>query len=171
LISVAFAVSCQYFFPSGCSGVGVHAFSLGGGDDMLPSRRDAMFSSNKPADKLAAALAEYQRDFETRLEAKPNQDALEAQERINRANKLVKQSGLGDALLTVMEHTKDWPSWSQSADFKKWVGFPVEQVLAKEERKEGKHKSTNIVAVRVAQQCPTEITFIAAPSNSSLMAR
>jgi hypothetical protein len=106
-----------------------------------------MFPTNKAADKLATALADYQQEFERSLQAVPNRDAAEAQERINRAKALVDQSGLGQALVTLLEHTKHWPTWSQRDDFKHWVGFPIEEVLAKEQRTQEKYSSTKTIIV------------------------
>ncbi len=99
-----------------------------------------MFSSQTPADRLAAALAAYQADFEKKLKSQPNPDAGEARQRIKRAEDLVRQSGLAKALEVLLEHTKHWPSWSRREDFKKWVGFPVGEV--QEHRDEGKFDST-----------------------------
>lgn len=101
-----------------------------------------MFSSQTPADKLAAALAEYQADFEKKLQSQPSPDAEQARQRIRRAEDLVRQSGLGEALETLLEHIKYWPSWSQREDFRKWVGFPVGEVLAKEQRDESNYKTS-----------------------------
>jgi hypothetical protein len=42
-----------------------------------------MFSFQTPADKLAAALAAYQKDFEKKLQSQPNPDAEEAKRRIS----------------------------------------------------------------------------------------
>lgn len=107
-----------------------------------------MFFSNKTAaDKLAAALAEYQRDFEKRLAYRPNPDAQEAQARIERANAFINQSGLGKALVALMEHVKYWPSWSKRDDFREWVGFPVGEVFAKEEQKRDTNKPIKEVMV------------------------
>lgn len=106
-----------------------------------------MFSSQTPADKLAAALAEYQADFEKKLQSQPNPDAEQAKERIRRAEELVRQSGLGKALETLLEHTKHWPSWCKRDDFRKWVGFPVGEVLAKEHRDDGKYRTTTTTVV------------------------
>ena len=106
-----------------------------------------MSSANKAADRLAAALADYQKEFEKGLQASPNRDAAEAQERINRAKALVDQSGLGPALVTLLEHTKHWPTWSQRDDFKKWVGFPIEEVLAKEQRIQEKYSTEKTIIV------------------------
>jgi hypothetical protein len=104
-----------------------------------------MFSSQTPASKLAAALAAYQVDFERQLRFQPNPNAAEARQRIARANELVKQSGLGKALVELLEHTKYWPSWSQRDDFRQWVGFPVGEVLAKEHREDSKFRTTKTV--------------------------
>jgi hypothetical protein len=59
----------------------------------------------------------------------------------------VKQSGLGNALLVLLEHTKHWPSWSKRNDFRKWVGFPVGEVLAKEQRDESKFRTTTTTII------------------------
>jgi hypothetical protein len=106
-----------------------------------------MFSNDKAGEKLAAALAEYQKDFEKRLQTAPNPDSKEAKDRIERAEALVAQSGLGRALTTLLSHVKYWPTWSEREDFRKYVGFPVDEVLAKEERKQEKYDSTTIMAV------------------------
>jgi hypothetical protein len=111
-----------------------------------------MFSNNKAADKLAAALAEYQKDFEKRLQSAPNADAEEAKRRIERATTLIGQSGLGNALVTLLSHTEHWPSWSKRDDFGKYVGFPVGEVLAQEERQEEKYRATKIVIVLFVYQ-------------------
>jgi hypothetical protein len=106
-----------------------------------------IFSSQTPADKLAAALAAYQADFEKKLRARPSPDAEEARQRIERAEELVRQSGLGPALVVLLEHTKYWPSWSKREDFRNYVGFPVGGVLAKEQRDERKFNTTKITIV------------------------
>jgi hypothetical protein len=106
-----------------------------------------MFSSRTPADTLAAALEAYQTDFEKKLKSQPNPDAEEARQRITRAEDLARRSGLGKALEVLLEHTRNWPSWSRRDDFRKWVGFPLGEVLAKEQREEGKFKSTNTTIV------------------------
>lgn len=119
-----------------------------------------MFSRDKAADKLAAALAEYQADFEKRLQSAPNPDAQEAKSRIERAKALVDQSGLGKALITLLAHVKYWPTWSQREDFRKWVGFPADEVLAKEERKQEKYKSeTTTIVLFVYQGARYGIVF------------
>jgi hypothetical protein len=81
-------------------------------------------------------------------------DAEEAKLRIRRAEDLVRQSGLGKALETLLEHTKHWPSWSQREDFRKWVGFPVGEVLAKEHRDEGRFNTTKTTVVCFVYQGP-----------------
>lgn len=111
-----------------------------------------MFSDQKTTDKLAAALAEYQSDFERSLQSAPNVDAEEAKRRIERAQTLIAQSGLGKALVTLMSHMQYWPSWSKREDFGKYVGFPVDAVLAKEERREEKYKVAKIVIVLFVYQ-------------------
>jgi hypothetical protein len=106
-----------------------------------------MFSSQTPADKLVAALVAYQADLDKKLQSQPNPDAEEAKRRIARADELVRQSGLGKALVTLVEHTKYWPSWSKRDDFLKSAGFPVGEVVAKEHRDEGSFKSTKTTIV------------------------
>lgn len=106
-----------------------------------------MFSSKTSADRLAFALAEYQKDFEKKLQAQPDPDAEAAKERIRRAKELVRQSGLGNALVTLLEHVKYWPSWSQRDDFKNRAGFPMSGVLAKKQQEDGQDKTTNTTVV------------------------
>lgn len=106
-----------------------------------------MFSTQTPSDKLASALAEYQKDFEKKLHEQPNPDAAEAKKRIQRAEELVRQSGLGKALEALLAHTKHWPAWSKREDFEKWVGFPVGKVLAEKQSDEGKYKVTTTTVI------------------------
>jgi hypothetical protein len=106
-----------------------------------------MFSSQTPADRLAAALAAYQADFEKKLKSQPNPNAEEARQRIKRAEDLVRQSGLGKALEMLLAHMKYWPSWSERDDFRKWVGFPVGEVLAKEQSDEDRFSRTKTMIV------------------------
>jgi hypothetical protein len=106
-----------------------------------------MFSSQTPADKLVAALVAYQADLDKKLQSQPNPDAEEAKKRVARADELVRQSGLGKALVTLVEHTKHWPAWSKREDFLNWTGFPVEEVIAKEHRDEERYKTTKTTIV------------------------
>jgi hypothetical protein len=86
-------------------------------------------------DKLAAALAAYQRDFAQRVKPAENLDAKAAQALVDEAKKIVEQSGLGRALApTLIEHTYHWPSWSKREDFLKWVHFPATAIAASEEK-------------------------------------
>src|SRR6516225_3115048 len=111
-----------------------------------------MFSNQNPADNLASALAEYQKDFEKRLLSKPNPTAEDARKRLEQANELVRQSGLGDALTTLLAHTEHWPTWSQRSDFQQYVGFPLADVLTREERHEENYRSTKIITVYFVYQ-------------------
>jgi hypothetical protein len=107
-----------------------------------------VLSKANAADKLAAALADYQREFEKRcLEIETNRAAEEAADRVQRAKLLVDRSGLGKALLTLMEQTKYWPSSSKRGDFMSWAGFPVEHVLAREEWRGEQYRSEKVTAV------------------------
>jgi hypothetical protein len=106
-----------------------------------------MFSFRTPADRLAAALTAYQKDFEKKLKSEPNPDAVEARERMKRAEDLVRQSGLGKALEVLLEQTKYWPSWLERDDFRTWIGFPVGEALAKEQwDEEGFGRSKAVIA-------------------------
>jgi hypothetical protein len=47
----------------------------------------------------------------------------------------------------LLEHVKYWPSWSRRDDFRKWAGFPVGEVLAKEQCEETRWSRTKTVIV------------------------
>jgi hypothetical protein len=119
-----------------------------------------MFGKSSSTDNLAKALADYKADFEKRMNAAPNPDAAQAKQRIIQAEALVRQSGLGNALTDLLEHTKYWPTWSQRTDFQKYVGFPASEILASEEKKEGPHKRTSITVLYfVYQGCRYGMVF------------
>ena len=70
------------------------------------------------ADRLAAALAAYERDFAARIKDLTNVDAESARAIVREANTIVRESGLGTALApTLIEHVKHWPTWCKRDDF------------------------------------------------------
>ena len=106
-----------------------------------------MFSKSTAADKLAIALNEYRIEFERSLRQKPNPDAVQARERVEQARELVRRSGLGSALVAVLEDIKHWPSWSKRPDFMQYVNFPVSDVLATNEDKQETYSRTSTTTI------------------------
>jgi hypothetical protein len=78
-------------------------------------------------------LAEYRRDYETRLQSRPNIEAQQARQVVQKARDLIRQSGIGDALTLLLEEVKYWPSWSQRDDLVKSVHFPANDIRARED--------------------------------------
>ena len=101
-----------------------------------------MFGS--AADKLAAALAAYERDFAARIKNPTNVDAESARAIVREANTIVRESGLGTALApTLIEHVKHWPRSSKHNDFQQAVGFPATSIYATSE----KHDKEEVLGV------------------------
>ena len=89
------------------------------------------------AERLAAALAAYERDFAERIKDSANVDAETARAIVREANTIVRESGLGTALApTLIEHVKHWPTWSKRDDFQDWVGFPATSIYATAEKRD-----------------------------------
>jgi len=89
-------------------------------------------------------LEEYRRDCEARLQSRPNVEAQQARQHIQKARDLIRQSGIGEAVATLLEEVKYWPSWSQRDDLVKSVHFPATDLRATEESKEEPFKRTTI---------------------------
>ena len=92
-------------------------------------------------------LAEYRRDYETRLQSRPNIEAQQARQLIQKARDLIRKSGIGDALTLLLEEVKYWPSWSQRDDLIKLVHFPATDIRAREETKEEPFKRATTTTV------------------------
>ena len=92
-------------------------------------------------------LAEYRRDYETRLQSRPNIEAQQARQLIQKARDLIRKSGMGDALTLLLEEVKYWPSWSQRDDLIKLVHFPATDIRAREESKEEPFKRATTTTV------------------------
>jgi hypothetical protein len=89
----------------------------------------AMSATSK--DKLADALADYQRDFSARIAPAQKDDPDWAMEIIAEARDLIERSGLGIALAPVLiEHVRHWPWWCKRDDFHTRVAFPAENIAA-----------------------------------------
>jgi hypothetical protein len=89
------------------------------------------------ADRLAAALAAYERNFAARIKDLTNVDAESARAIVREANTIVRESGLGTALApTLIEHVKHWPTWCKRDDFQDWVGFPATSIYATAEKRD-----------------------------------
>src|SRR5215471_14178194 len=106
-----------------------------------------MSSKSISSEELAEMLAEYRRDYETRLRSRPNNSAQQARQVIQKARDLIRQSGIGDALTLLLEEVKYWPSWSQRDDLIKLVHFPATDIRAIEESKEEPFKRTTTTTV------------------------
>jgi len=106
-----------------------------------------MSSKSISSEELAEMLAEYRRDYETRLRSRPNNSAQQARQVIQKARDLIRQSGIGDALTLLLEEVKYWPSWSQRDDLIKLVHFPATDIRAREESKEETFKRTTTTTV------------------------
>lgn len=106
-----------------------------------------MSSKSISSEELAKMLAEYRRDYETRLQSRPNIEAQQARQVVQKARDLIRQSGIGDALTLLLQEVKYWPSWSQRDDLIKSVHFPATNIRAREESKEEPFKSTTTTTV------------------------
>jgi hypothetical protein len=106
-----------------------------------------MSSKSPSSEELAKMLAEYRRDYETRLQSRPNIEAQQARQVVQKARDLLRQSGIGDALTLLLEEVKYWPSWSQRDDLIKSVHFPANDIRAREELKEEPFKTTTTTTV------------------------
>ena len=106
-----------------------------------------MSSKSISSEELAKMLAEYRRDYETRLQSRPNIEAQQARQVVQKARDLIRQSGIGDALTLLLEEVKFWPSWSQRDDLINSVHFPATDIRAREEAKEEPFKRTTITTV------------------------
>ena len=60
------------------------------------------------SDELAKMLDEYRRDYETRLQSRPNIEVQQARQLIQQARGLIRRSGIGDALTVLLEEVKYW---------------------------------------------------------------
>jgi hypothetical protein len=106
-----------------------------------------MSSKSISSEELAEMLAEYRRDYETRLQSRPNIEAQQARQLIQKARDLIRKSGMGDALTLLLEEVKYWPSWSQRDDLIKLVHFPATDIRAREESKEEPFKRATTTTV------------------------
>ena len=106
-----------------------------------------MSSKSISSEGLAEMLAEYRRDYETRLQSRPNIEAQQARQLIQKARDLIRKSGIGDALTLLLEEVKYWPSWSQRDDLIKLVHFPATDIRAREETKEEPFKRATTTTV------------------------
>ena len=106
-----------------------------------------MSSKSISSEGLAEMLAEYRRDYETRLQSRPNIEAQQARQLIQKARDLIRKSGMGDALTLLLEEVKYWPSWSQRDDLIKLVHFPATDIRAREETKEEPFKRATTTTV------------------------
>ena len=106
-----------------------------------------MSSKSISSEGLAEMLAEYRRDYETRLQSRPNIEAQQARQLIQKARDLIRKSGMGDALTLLLEEVKYWPSWSQRDDLIKLVHFPATDIRAREESKEEPFKRATTTTV------------------------
>jgi hypothetical protein len=94
-----------------------------------------MSSKSISSEELAKMLGEYRRDYETRLQSRPNNEAQQARQVIKKARDLIRESGIGDALTLLLEGVKYWPNWSQRDDLIKSAHFPATDIHAKKSRK------------------------------------
>ena len=106
-----------------------------------------MSSKSISSDELAKMLEEYRRDYETRLQSRPNIEAQQARQLIQKARDLIRRSGIGDALTILLEEVKYWPTWSERDDLVKSVHFPATDIHAKKESKEEPFKRTTTTTV------------------------
>jgi hypothetical protein len=95
-----------------------------------------MSSKSISSEELAKMLAEYRRDYETRLQSRPNIEAQQARQVVQKARDLIRESGIGDALTLLLQEVRYWPSWSQRDDLIKSLHFPATDIRAREESKQ-----------------------------------
>ena len=91
-----------------------------------------MSSKSISSEELAKMLAEYRRDYETRLQSRPNIEAQQARQVVQKARDLIRESGIGDALTSLLQEVRYWPSWSQRDDLIKSLHFPATDIRARE---------------------------------------
>ena len=101
-----------------------------------------MSSKSISSEEPAKMLAEYRRDYETRLQSRPNIEAQQARQVVQKARDLIRQSGIGDALTLLLQEVKHWPSWSQRDDLIKSVHFPATDMT-------DRHRSVTEIADRL----------------------
>jgi hypothetical protein len=82
-----------------------------------------------PEQSVAEALRAYQDHFYETVRGSSSDEATKAREIVERAKRIVGESGLGPALApTLLEHVKHWPSWSKRSDFAEYVRFPCRYI-------------------------------------------
>lgn len=83
---------------------------------------------------ISQALQAYQKEFSERLRTASEPAAESAREIIAKAVKLVRDSGIGEALAPrLLEHVMRWPSWSKRDGFEQRKGFPADNVRGSED--------------------------------------
>ncbi|MBA1143091.1 hypothetical protein [Mesorhizobium neociceri] len=80
---------------------------------------------------VTAALAAYKESYQASLRHGPNPQAAEAKALIHQAKKIASDSGLSRALVRVLlDEVKYWPSWSQRPEFRDYLNFDAQEVVA-----------------------------------------
>jgi hypothetical protein len=99
-------------------------------------------ANKQPEEELVVALRAYQEDFQKRISQAPNSAVQDAKTLIEKARKILKQSGLGNALApTVIEAVMHWHAWQKRDDFMSWVSFPASHIVASQDRDDEKYTS------------------------------
>ena len=116
-------------------------------DGFAEGVRGSMSVRSISSEELAKMLEEYRRDYETRLQSRPNIEAQQARQLIQKARDLIRQSGIGDALTILLAEVKYWPRWTQPDDLSKYMHFPATDIQTREESKEEPFRRTTTTTV------------------------
>ncbi|WP_168623205.1 hypothetical protein [Roseicyclus persicicus] len=97
---------------------------------------------------LAAALKNYSDAAHKAARPEADPELKNAYETVKAAEKLVKESRLAYALGRCLpEHVKYWPSWIKRDDFKKYVGFDVQDIEVRSSEEQGAYRNVKVSTV------------------------
>ena len=97
---------------------------------------------------LLASLQSYSEAAHNAYKPKPDAELTAAYQKVAAANKLVRDSGLGQALGSrIPEHIMHWPSWSQREDFARSVGFDAVGIVAKKHKQQHGSREDDVVTI------------------------
>jgi hypothetical protein len=103
------------------------------------------------AERLAASLREYSDILAKEMRPRPDQEVLDAQAKIDAAEKIVSEGRLAYALgRAIPEEIKSWPWWIKRDDFATWVSFDACDIQAVHYNEKSRHgRDTKIVDVSI----------------------
>jgi hypothetical protein len=103
-------------------------------------------ASKQPEEELVIALRAYQEDFQKHISRAPNPAVQDARALIETATRILRESGLGNALApTLAEAVRHWHAWQKRDDFMSWVSFPASHIVASCDRNDD--KATSLIDV------------------------